>query len=529
MIALHTNNYNFDAILDRAYQYFDERMDNHVPSVPGVRRYTMNVSSALMPLAFNEIGIYKKTYGLNYGDTDPEYQYNYRDVRSDLYTSLHADYEACKPEQLGIIRVYTNDVNRFITDIANEQLDYLSAAPDAIQSLYNKCMTQVQLREGLTRELHTQVKLFKGKHMLLLVSDFSDVNQGSDIYLTIGLVPVLFKDWADKFNEEELNYFKELVRRSQVKRISNVKAEAVFLEAVSTKKYQDVFEEVKFKQTIERIVRGRIETARDTVGRAERQAADALQMYEQNRRAYYSASKILDNLEQTREDVTDEIKLALKSEGIVDVNTQGYSAFTIMMRTPVTFFDVDEVECYLHNIDSTTWLYQFFTDVFIDQKYKLYFVGQYKFDFDEQHSFNPPGAFSTGFMSQYNGLFNPHTWFFQCLGDYKPRLAEAFAKKDLLMYVNIALASSKSVNFKDGAVMNRWKEWLLYMANNYRGDWEQGNYADIKCLEDAEGNMFSLKEIYFEPVQVETAQETEAIAIEPHDIDEEYEDEEEFD
>lgn len=501
MLTLRTNSYDFDNVLDREYCRLDTRIENNV-RVRGINVYSVDISSALMPLAFNEIGIYKRTYGIDYNVEeidDPAYYVNARD---NIITALEQDYNNCLLQQFGIIRVYTNDVNRFIQDLTEANIDYLSTPPTAIQDLYNKCMSQVAAREEIMRELQTKIKLFKGKHMVLLVSNYSDTIQASDTFLTIGLIPVLFKDWSSKFNEEEIEYFKVLVQRSQVKRIANVKAEAAFKTAIATKKYTDIFQEIKFGQTIQRVVNARISNARDNVANAEHAAERALRDYEAARSLFYEANKILNNIQQAEEDTKAELKTALSMDGIVNIDMQNYSTITIYFRTPVVFYDQDEVECYLHNIGNNIFK-QFLTDIFIEQKYKLYFLNIFTFSFEPNQSFNSPGSFSRSYLRNYKALFNPHTWFYQCLGDYKPRLADAYAKKDLLLFNNIALASTKSINFKDGAVMNRWKEWFYRMVDNYNSDYDQMEWANIKCIEDEDGNMFSIKELYLDNTQEE--------------------------
>ena len=57
--------YDFDNVLAREYKLFDNNFAG-INNVPGLRwiRYT-NIESALAPLAFNEIGIFQKTYGVD--------------------------------------------------------------------------------------------------------------------------------------------------------------------------------------------------------------------------------------------------------------------------------------------------------------------------------------------------------------------------------------------------------------------------------------------------------------------------------
>ena len=48
----------------------------------------------------------------------------------------------------------------------------------------------------------------RGKNIVVLVSNYSDDEQASDYFLTIGLIPILFPNLKEKFSEEEMEYFK---------------------------------------------------------------------------------------------------------------------------------------------------------------------------------------------------------------------------------------------------------------------------------------------------------------------------------
>ena len=97
---------------------------------------------------------------------------------------------------------------------------------DTIQSLYTKCLTQITAREEdrYTDLDNLKLCMYKSKvgNHIVSIQNFSDYVQASDIFLTIGLLPIFFPDFKETLNEEELEYFKGLVTRSQIKRISNV-------------------------------------------------------------------------------------------------------------------------------------------------------------------------------------------------------------------------------------------------------------------------------------------------------------------
>lgn len=479
MLQLRTNNYEFDSLISNDYRRFDYSMRGatHVPGVGYIR--SKHVECALAPLAFNEIGIYQQSYGLN--DT-----YTIQNAIADIeevYTNL-------SQTRLGLLRIYTDKVDETYDNLTS---DLFTLPPTAVQELYNKCMDQVRLRENLD-DAKTKIKLMRGKHIVVLVTNYPDDNQASDYYLTLGLVPVLFPDWKDKFDELELEFFKVLVNRSQVKRISNVKPHEAFENIVFSTKYRNLLSNMRLRTTIENIVAGRISNARRTVQDSDQRATALLQQYQDIKAKYYEASATLSNLEKSREDAIEELNTAVNMEGVVDVQQYDNSTLIITFCAPATFFNTDEAELVVNNMRDN-WVKNLFNDVFVEQKYKMMIVSQFYFSYSEGRRFQDPGEIDTNTLVRYNAMYNPHTYFFRCLGDYKPQLVDAQAKQDLLIFNNLALASVKSINFRDGAVINRWKENLFdYSENN---NYQANMIMNIKCLVDEEGKSHSFNDIYF--------------------------------
>lgn len=480
MLTLRTNNYDFDSLISNDYRRVDYsiRGTNHVPQVGYVRsKYT---ECAMAPLAFNEIGILQQTFCVS---TPEEMQLTLETIE-ELYTNL-------SQTRLGLLRIYTNDVEGTYNNLTS---DLFTLPPTAVQELYNKCMDQVRLRENVTRDIHTKIKIMRGKHIIVLVTDFEDENQASDQFLTIGLIPILFPDWKEKFDEIELDYFKVLVNRSQVKRISNVKAQEAFLNVAHSTKYRNLLSSIRLRTTIENIVASRINTAQRQLQESEQQGQRILQQYEELRRKYYEANDTLSNLERNRESAIEELNTAINMEGIVDV--QQYDNYTLEMTicAPATFFNTDEAELVTNNM-SDSWVKRLFKDVFVDQKYKMMIVSKFWFSYIEGRNFREPSEMSTDVLSRYNAMYNPHTHFFRCLGDYKAQLIDAQSKQDLLLFNNIALASVKSINFRDGAVINRWRDTLR--AHSESHDYHSNMLMNIKCLIDENGRSYSFNDVYF--------------------------------
>ena len=488
--------YEFDNVLSRDYKIFDSNFagTSSIPQLPYIRY--KNVESALAPIAFNEIGIFQKSYGLREG-------LYYID---ELKAGLEDDYENCSVNKLGIIRVYAEPAA--VDEVFNALDGDLYVTPATpIPELYNKCMEQVKARQDLTIDVKTRIKLMKGKNIVILISDYSDADQASDYFLTIGLVPVLFPNLKEKFNNEELEYFKTLVNRSQVKRISNVRASETFIAMCETQKYKDLMFTVQLQSTITNLVSSRVRRARERVIQLSTEAETILNRYEETLKRYYEANKIADSIETTTESLTEEIKQAINIEGIDGIRAQGNTLIE-RIKVPVSFFNEDEVECVLKNYAEGTPINKFLNAVFINQEYKLNILSEYYFNFDDDSSFQKPGQVDYGLLDQHNAWFNPHTYFYQCLGAYERDLRKCFVEKDLLMFNNLAIASTKSINFRDGAVMSRWLSHIQNAIDHNVASWNVDLLA-IKCFEAPDKTLHSFRELFMSSI------------VEPRDIMEE--------
>ena len=212
---------NYDFIFDSNIQYLTDN------SVVYDREHSLNtiyrkpVYEAVKPLLFNNIKVEKETFYIDPTNLN----------KQSLVTRLTGKFESLDLDTLSIIHVYSPDVNSVKTLL--DTTEFLTDVNDNVKSLYNKCFEQTLLRNEVTQqELENRklyVKISKAKHMIILISNYSDNQQASEIFLTIGLVPVIFQDLKDRFEEKEIEYFKALVSRSQVKRISNVKVSEAFI------------------------------------------------------------------------------------------------------------------------------------------------------------------------------------------------------------------------------------------------------------------------------------------------------------
>ena len=476
---------NYDFIFDSNIQYLTDN------SVVYDREHSLNtiyrkpVYEAVKPLLFNNIKVEKETFYIDPTNLN----------KQSLVTRLTGKFESLDLDTLSIIHVYSPDVNSVKTLL--DTTEFLTDVNDNIKSLYNKCFEQTLLRNEVPQqELENRklyVKISKAKHMIILISNYSDNQQASEIFLTIGLVPVIFQDLKDRFEEKEIEYFKALVSRSQVKRISNVKVSEAFNNLSTISKYKTFIENILFEDTIKNILSERLRSAQRIVTNTSERISDAMRDYERLLNEYYNANIILNNLKESEDAVRDEIRTVLRSEYVHEYTLPGNS-IVLVLKAPISFYDIEEYECAIKNMNPDSFAYKFLKDIFKDNKYELYVTAAFTLNFSPNSNFNRPGNVPINILNETNALFNPHIYFFNCLGDYLPQLTKAHAEKDLLMFYNIALASLRSINFKDGTVINRWKEYLNNLVNGYV------EYSDLilnlKCLKDSDGNFHSINEVY---------------------------------
>ena len=474
---LYGNNYYraYETVLNRNYSG---------PSVINGMDYIsqQQVGDIHLPLIMNGFNYMTQTIGLDYEDG-----HNQEDYIKMLNRNL-------KDTDIAVDIVYTNDMNKAKKAISDLEL-YKIATPDAIQALFNKCTKQIEIRNGLEETHESTLYVHKTSKQLVIVTDIFDTNQASQFYLAYGLIPVIFKDVNDKLNETELEFFKTLVNRSQVKRIANVTALENFDKIVGLikTKYKDIVQQTKLKLIVTSIVESNIRRARNSVTKTIAESETALKKYEELRVQYYKAQDLLNNLTNRQEETMTEITTAISMKEIYDVEVNN-NYLVLYIKAALQYINTEEAELVINNM-SDCFAKTFLTDIFLDQKYKLMVLSKFIYPFDGG-SADLVTVTTPSNMEQADAIINPHIFFYNCLGDYVAELKNARAKQDLLIFSNLAIASTKSLNFRDGAVINRFRDWLNNLADDSQYGYDAERIRNAKCLIDAEGNAHSIKEIY---------------------------------
>ena len=463
----------------------DIRVQNHTMYF----RAPQAVDNADLPLHMN--GIELKRYYFRF-DEDEE---NNQEVIAEITNTVCAIANENNENIVGLYTCYVAGnsledkeyVYPFIdTDLWKEHKD------NSIASLYNKCVEQTSLRESERqgRDIKQHIRVFQSKigHNILLITDYVDVDQESETFLSIGLTPIFFEDFKSKFSTEEMEYFKCLVNRSQVKRISNVKATACFSVLEDLQKYDSLEREIRYKTLFKKVAESRVRTIERNINNYRDAMDSALRSYDEALKKVNDYEILINKYKEGQDDIVEELRTISKAKGVYDINTLNDGTLKIVLRVPLDYFDSDEAECAIRNIHNDN-VCRFINDVFIEQKYKLMIRTDAYYTFSNDYNFQDFGSLNDSEYTRINALFNPHFQYYHCLGDYKPSLIKAMRDQDITLFVNIAIAAARSMNFKDGAVCNRWFSWLAdaFDPDYYNHDY----YMSMKCLEK-DGKLYTL-------------------------------------
>ena len=474
--------YDLDNSLASIYKYIDRNLTGSRQGLAN-RSYLSDlyIESALLPVIYNDYEFTQKSYVLS----------EQLRLDEDLTNDLARLTEESINKNITYTRIFVSIDN---LNYDNNLLDSDMFVPvsDTIQSLYTKCLTQITAREeGKGAALdNLQLCMYKSKvgNHIVSIQNFNDYLQASDVFLTIGLLPVLFPDFKETLNEEELEYFKGLVTRSQIKRISNVVVTELFEKAVQTKKYMDRLNEILFKKVLTNLSENRLRNVRRRIDDNMRTAEAAMQQYQNALTALDELHLRMRALEDGAEEFKEEVIAVKNMEGVESMQIDS-SNIILNMSTTLRYFETDEAEIVINRMDDDfmKWL---FIKLFIDQSIKLHIVGCLRYSLDNSRSDGYLYAHPTWeTFAKEQAYYNPHLEHFSCFGDYKPKLIKAQVDGDLLLFANIGLASMRALNFKDGTVLSRFRGDLIGMLNG-------NNFTSLKMFEDEQGNRLTIGQLH---------------------------------
>lgn len=174
------------------------------------------------------------------------------------------------------------------------------------------------------------------------------------------------------------------------------------------------------------------------------------------------------------------------------------SQMEFTVRTTLDFFDEDLARRVIENNDSFLYrnydgrydngqistgdMRELLTEIFLNQTLRIRFCAAYRFDM---------GGSVTALSSYEYGakckdyMPNPHIDRYSCLGNYKRIINDRLKENDYIGAIEQCIASAKSLNFGDGAVMGEFVSKMYAM---------HGNSRSTKFIETPDGKVLTVKE-----------------------------------
>ncbi len=181
------------------------------------------------------------------------------------------------------------------------------------------------------------------------------------------------------------------------------------------------------------------------------------------------------------------------------------------VRDYLSYFDEDAAQNYIdrdsgyfyQNCGSTftkEGMRKLLTAIFIDQTLRIRFCAAYSFDLtgsvraESGHTFGP----------EFDGYKpNPHIQEYSCMGNYIKPINEALARRDYITALEQCIASAKSLNFHDGAVMS-----------NFVNQFTRNGGTAYKAIELPDGRIVNPKDAIKWLEEQEAAAKAEAETVE---------------
>lgn len=389
--------------------------------------------------------------------------------------------------KLNIMNIFIHDINsidEYIPQLIEAESDALTAYKEIYEAQVNRNLEDY----GLVPADYS-VRIFKHptKHILVCVHNYYESRQLRPILFSMSLINVVFEDINEKFNFEEQEYFREMRHQLSLKRMSKVVVEDKLNAVLNSQKVRDFINDKQLTIVINNVINQREHTLNNTLQRKYNDIENFLTNYNNTLREYQDLQSELVRYQNNKSSLIEEYNEALSYDWIKNVNISD-SSLTFDILTYADYYDTDLLECFINGYDTyndeVRYNYvTFLKEVFLKGKYKFKIQSHFKYSFNRTGRLieNRPETID-------NYAFNPHLYYYSCLGTYKTHMIKAEAEQNLISFVNLALASTRSINFADGAVTSRWKE--AFDPNDYH------NILDVACIECEDGTSITPKQLF---------------------------------
>jgi len=402
--------------------------------------------------------------------------------RLDEYLLMYAMHNI-KIATCGIDTTRVNNPLLFIRNYSSETPDancrifFIKEQPDFIDNYFDGTEARFQTNEAVdaivkqTEEAlckyEMDIKLRVGyleNNVIVMSSRTIERYRYSQLFLGFALLPMLFEDIKTQMTEVELKLCKQMIRFTQLSR----KPKQDLLNAVRAVEEQEYIKTILLelnkeqyflllKNSITQGSKDRLEHAQNVFNNIKEQYITALENLKRYEREHFAAVN-----EDTTE-VEEAIHTFLKHPCIKNIQRDNGKLY-ILVRTPLDIYDQDYVDCILNNLPDSNnfkklWkaLYEEDNGYFISSSYYVLRFADGDFGNRVQVLRDRP---YTDDLARYKMGFNPHHFFFNCLGQFEVTLDKAVKENNYTVLGDLLATSTRSINLADTAVLNRFESYL---------------------------------------------------------------------
>lgn len=341
------------------------------------------------------------------------------------------------------------------------------------------------------------------KNIFILLANHHDDAYFMDYYTMLGLLPDLVPDFKRELNEKEIEYFKQVFRRSQLKRITNKDVKTVYDDLESTRKYLDYMSVAKLDSTVRNYITRTIYNLETSISTYERDMELTLKSYTESSHMRARVVEQLHKYNTKADSIKQDFLDVLNDPAVIDydLNTENVR---VCVKMPLNNYNPDEAELALKSQNEPGRI--ILHEIFIEQKYTIYATSFFVMNLRNPQEFIRPRGVEYTRAKEYKAIPNPHYYFHGCTGSLQPELIKAQTEGDLRLFVNLAKLGVSNINFSDGATIRSWVDEI-----NRHIDKDADNYnpVDVLCLEDKEGNPVCFRDVLYRYRNPEIIEEVE--------------------
>jgi len=221
---------------------------------------------------------------------------------------------------------------------------------------------------------------------------------------------------------------------------------------------------------------------------AKRLQTDYMEEYRKALKRERDAMEAYRELSLYERDLTETVDYWLKKKEIVQATLNDRGSITMLVRTPVTNYDEDELRQYLstkveNDLNKSGQRRNFFTRLFIERTHTLWFSAKVVLDCANRTITRD----TSGNDRFFNAIPNTHIDQYDCWGNNKPYILQAIEEMRYETAIEQIIASVANLNFSDPTVIRAtWNKITSSDSSQYP--------QAMAIVENATGKRISIKQ-----------------------------------